>query len=118
MKDIEDYLSTYKIKTRQELAIEMNISEREVRNKISELKQRRVVIYNSQTKGYRLAREIKSMSKIERDREKELVQRSINDIESRKKVFNKQLRKYIGYLKKIEQYEFEQENYNHIPRID
>ena len=65
MKNIESCLSAYKLKTRQELAEEMQTSEREVRREISQLKQKRVVLYNSSTKGYRLAREIKSMSKIE-----------------------------------------------------
>lgn len=118
MKNIEEFLSSYKVKTRQEIANEMGISERKVRDKISKLKQKRVVIYNSSTKGYRLAKEIRSMSKIERNKEKELIQRCINDINSRKKVFNMQLRKYIAYLKKLEQYELVEENYNHIPRID
>lgn len=118
MKNIENFLSAYKFKTRQQLAQEMDISEREVRRQISMLKQYRVVIYNSSTKGYRLAREIRSMSEIERKTEIDLVQRSINDIQSRKKVFNKQLRKYIAYLEKAKQYELEEENQNHIPRID
>lgn len=118
MKNIENCLSAYKLKTRQELAEEMQTSEREVRREISQLKQKRVVLYNSSIKGYRLAREIKSMSTVELEREIDLVNRCIRDIESRKKVFNKQLRKYIAYQKKAEQYLLEEQNYNHIPRID
>lgn len=58
------------------------------------------------------------MSTVELEREIDLVNRCIRDIESRKKVFNKQLRKYIAYQKKAEQYLLEEQNYNHIPRID
>jgi len=63
--DIEKYLSTEKYTTRKELVEKTGLSDREVRNKISELKKRRVVIYSSSTKGYRLAKELRGMSKEE-----------------------------------------------------
>lgn len=112
---IERYLTDKRFISRQELANELNISEREVRRQISELKKHRVVIYSSRIKGYRLAKEIRKMSKEERTQEAELVQASILDIKSRKKVFNKQLRKYIAYLKKVEEINMIEENENHIP---
>lgn len=104
MIKIIDYLSDKKFKSKEQLMKETGLSERAVRNKISELKLTRVVLYNSQTKGYRLAKFIdpKKMTYEEIDKELELVQHSINDIRARKKVFNKQLRKYIAYQKKVE----------------
>lgn len=115
---IEQYLRNDKFTSREELAEKMKVSEREVRRQISELKTHRVVIYNSQTKGYRLAKELRSMNKEEREEDINLVNRSVADIKSRKKVYNKQLRKYIAYLKKAAEINMLEENENHIPRLD
>lgn len=114
---IENHLNSYNFKTRKQLAEETNLSDREVRKQISELKKKRVVIYSSSRSGYRLARELNSMSKIEREEEIRLVQHSLNDCKSRVKDIKKSMRKYIAYLKKAEQINLEEENENHIPRI-
>ena len=116
--DIKDYLSTEKYTTRKELVEATGFSDREVRSKISELKKKRVVIYSSQNTGYRLAKELKSLTKEEREKEVELVKHSLNDCKSRTTQLNKQKRKYIAYIKKAEQIVLEEENMNHIPRID
>jgi len=116
--EIENYLSSTKYTTRKELVEKTGLSDREVRRKISELKKYRVVLYNSSRSGYRLAKELKSMSNIEREEEIRQVKHSLNDCKSRTKQLNKQKRKYIAYLKKAEQIKLEEENYNHIPRID
>lgn len=113
---IENYLSCTRYTTRKELMQKTNLSDRDIRNKISELKKHRVVIYSSSRSGYRLAREYKSMSKIERDEELEQIRHSLNDCKSRTTQLNKQKRKYIAYLKKAEQIEAEemlQANENH-----
>ena len=104
MINIIDYLSDKKFKSREQLINETGLSERAIRHKISELKKERVVLFNSQTQGYRLAKFIdpKKMTSEEIDKELDLVQHSINDLKARKKVFNKQLRKYIAYQKKVE----------------
>ena len=115
---IEDYLSATKYKTRKELVEATGLSDREVRRQISELKKQRVVLYSSSRSGYRLAKEIRSMSEKEREEEIKLVEHSLNDCKSRTKQLKKQMRKYIAYLKKAEQIKLEEENYNHIPRID
>ena len=112
---IDQYLNTKDFKTRKQLAEETNLSDREVRKQISELKKKRVVIYSSSRSGYRLARELNSMSKIEREEEVRLVQHSLNDCKSRVKDIKKSMRKYIAYLKKAEQINLEEENENHIP---
>lgn len=116
--DIKDYLSTEKYTIRKELVEATGFSDREVRSRISELKKKRVVIYSSQNTGYRLAKELKSLTKEEREKEVELVKHSLNDCKSRTTQLNKQKRKYIAYIKKAEQIALEEENMNHIPRID
>lgn len=116
--NIKDYLSTEKYTTRKELVEMTGMSDREVRRQISELKKERVVLYSSQRKGYRLAKELRNMTKEERAEEVEQVRHSLNDCKSRTKQLNKQKRKYIAYLKKAEQIELEENNLNHIPAID
>ena len=114
---IEDYLSTTKYTTRQELCNKTGLSDREVRERISDLKTKRVVIYSSSRSGYRLAKEIQRMSKQEYEEEVRLVQKSLNECKSRTKKLNKQKRKYIAYIKKAEQLRLEDNNENHIPYI-
>lgn len=97
---------------------ERGLNERTVRNLISKLKTKRVVIYSSQTKGWRLAKEYSSMAEIQRQEELEQIKHSLNDCKSRVKNIKKSMRKYIAYIKKAEQIELEENNYNHIPRID
>lgn len=101
---IVDFLNDKEFTSKQELMKETGLSERAVRQKISDLKKERVVIYNSQTKGYRLAKFIDpdKMSAEEIENELELIEHSLNDIKSRMKVFKKQMRKYIAYQKKVE----------------
>lgn len=104
--EIKDYLNDKYFKTREQLMKETGCSDSYIRSQISKLKKERCVIYNSQTKGYRLAKFIddKKMKPKEIEKELELVQHSINDIQSRKRVFNQQLRKYIAYQKQVEKY--------------
>lgn len=116
--NIEEYLSSTKFTTRKELVDKTGLSDRNVRAAISKLKNERVVIYSSKRSGYRLAREIRSMSTIERKEEIELVKHSLNECKSRIKKMKKHMRKYIAYLKKAEQIELEEYNYNYIPHID
>ena len=116
--NIENYLSSTKYTTRKELVERTGLSDRKVRELISELKKERVVLYSSNRSGYRLAKELRSMSTIEREEEKKLVEHSLNECKSRTKILKKQMRKYIAYLKKAEQIEMEELNYNHIPYID
>ena len=103
MIDIEEFLSTDKFTSKQEIAELTGLSERAVRSKISDLKFTVPVIYNSYTKGYRLAKDLSNMSKQEIIEETNLIQHSIKDIQARKRVFDKQLRTYIAYLKVAEE---------------
>ena len=89
-------------KTREQLVNETGQSDREVRRQISELKKERVVICSSNTKGYRLAKEINTTSKIELQKEIDLVKHCIAEIQSKERVHNKQLEEYTEYLQLAE----------------
>lgn len=116
--NIENHLCSTKFKTKEEISKETGLDIRTVRNEISKLKNKRVVISSSRRKGYRLAREYRSMSSVERKEELNLIQQSLNEKKSRVKALKQQMRKDIAYIKKAEQIELEEQNYNHIPRID
>lgn len=99
---IEEYLSTEEFKTRQQLVQETGMTGRFIRNQISMLKKKKPVIYNSQTRGYRLAKDIKSFNTAEEAKEElEQIQHCINDIEARKRDMNRSERTYIAYQKKL-----------------
>lgn len=115
---IEQFLNTETFKTRQELVQETGFTDRAIRNQISILKKIRPVIYNSQTSGYRLAKDIKSFNTVaEAEEEGRQIQHCINDIEARKKDFNMTERTDIAYLKKLEEKIMLLENENHIPNL-
>lgn len=103
--NIVDFLNDKEFTSKQQIMKETGLDERTVRRKISELKKERVVIYNSKTKGWKLAKYIDPdrMSAEEIQNELEMIEHSLNDIKSRMKVFKKQMRKYIAYKKKVEQ---------------
>lgn len=99
---IQDYLNTKTLKTRQELMQETGLTDRAIRQAISNLKKTKAVIYNSQARGYRLAKDIYSFNTVEEAKEELTeIQHCINDIEARKRDFNKSERTYIAYKKEI-----------------
>lgn len=98
--EIVNFLTTERFITRKELIELTGLNDRVIRNKISELKETVPVIYNSQTSGYRLAKDLSKLSPTELQEELELIEHCINDIEARKSVFNYQERTYIAYLEK------------------
>ena len=101
--NIEEYLKTDEFTSKHDLMDMTNLSERAVRKELSDLKFKKPVIYNSNTRGYRLAIKIEDLKTLEDvEREYKAVSHCIADIQARKKVFNKQLRTYIAYLKDIE----------------
>lgn len=99
---IEDYLNSENFTTREELVAKMELSDRRIRRLISNFKLEKPVLCNSQTKGYRLAKKPNEMTIEELIIEMKLAQHCINDIESRKEVFNHQERVYIAYIKDCE----------------
>lgn len=116
---IEQYLDKEEFKTRGQLVEETNMTDRAVRKAISDLKKTRPVIYNSQTKGYRLAKDYNSFNTVkEAQKEYELIQHCINDIEARKRDMNMSERTYIAYKKQLEHQIMLLENENHIPFLE
>lgn len=95
---IEEYLNSETFTTRKELVARTGMSDRVVRDKISNLKLEKPVIYNSQTKGYRLAKDLSKLNREQLIDEILEVQHSRNDIVSRIEVFSKQLEVYEDYL--------------------
>lgn len=115
---IEDYLNTEEFKTREQLVKETGMTDRAIRQAISNLKKIRPVIYNSQTRGYRLAKDLNSFNTIkEAEEEYILIHHCINDIEARKRDFNKSERVYIAYQAKLEEEIFILKNETHIPSL-
>ena len=116
--NIEEHLNSEEFKTRNMLVQETGLTDRAVRRQISDLKKTKPVIYNSQTKGYRLAKDIDSFNTAEEVREEmEQIQHCINDIEARKRDMNMSERTYIAYEKVLESRIMVLENMNHIPQI-
>lgn len=101
---IEEYLNTETFTSRKELVARTRMCDRLVRNKISNLKLRKPIIYNSQTKGYRLTKDLSKLNREELITEILEVQHSRNDIVSRIEVFSKQLKTYDDYLKEADRY--------------
>ena len=117
--EIENYLSSEYFKSRKQLVKETGVTDRAVRNKISQLKKEKPVIYNSQTKGYKLAKEIEEIETIEEAKEEiSAIRHCINDIEARKRDMSESEMVYIAYIKRLEHRMMILENMNHIPRID
>ena len=100
---IEEYLNADTFTSKRELVELTGLTERAVRKRLSDLKLVKPVIYNCNTKGYRLAKNIADLNTLhEIASEYEAVRRCVADIEARKRVFNMQERVYIAYLKDIE----------------
>lgn len=88
--------------TRAELVKETGLTDREVRRLISELKKEHTIISLSSGKGYRKCKYTEAMSQEEIQAEYEVVKHCINEINSKKKVYNSQLRQFIAYFKMLE----------------
>lgn len=101
---IEEYLNTETFTTRKELAARTGMCDRLVRDKISNLKLKKPIIYNSQTKGYRLTKDLSKLNREQLIDEILEVQHSRNDIVSRVEVFSEQLKVYDDFLEEADKY--------------
>jgi DNA-binding XRE family transcriptional regulator len=101
---IYDLIPTSKFITRSELKDLTNMCDREIRRIISEIKQEHTIISLSSGKGYRRVRSTDDMTQEDMIKEMEIIKHCINEINSRKKVYNKQLRQYIASLKVLQKY--------------
>lgn len=88
--------------TRKELVEITGISDRSVRDYISQIKQEHTIISLSRGKGYRRTKSSEDMTTSEILSEIDTLKHCINEINSRKKVYNKQLRQYIANLKVLQ----------------
>ncbi len=96
---IEEYLNTESFTTRKELVAKTGLCDREIRNRISNLKLEKPVIYNSQTKGYRLAKDLSKLSREEVIKELLEAKHSRADIIARIEALQSQVKTYDDYLK-------------------
>ena len=101
---IENYLNTETFTTRKELVAKTGMKDRVIRDKISNLKLKKPIIYNSQTKGYRLTKDLSKLNREELITEILEVQHSRNDIVSRIEVFSKQLEVYDKFLQEADRF--------------
>jgi transcriptional antiterminator len=88
--------------TRSELKELTKLSDREIRRIISEIKQEHTIISLSSGKGYRRVRSSDDMTQKQLLEEIEIIKHCINEINSKKKIYNKQLRQYIANLKVLQ----------------
>ncbi len=107
-----DLIPTDRFITKAELMKKTGLGDRTLRDMISHIKMNKTVISNCDKKGYKRAKGTDSLKdKDDASYELEIVKKSIKEINSRKKVYNKQLRQYIAYMKilekKMEEYDDE-----------
>lgn len=88
--------------TRSELKDLVKMSDREIRRTISEIKQEHTIISLSSGKGYRRMINLDEANKEQLIKELETIKHCINEINSKKKVYNRQLRQYIASLKVLQ----------------
>lgn len=94
---IEQFLSTDRFTSREQLCKMTGLNDRDMRREVSELKKEVPVIFNSRTKGYRLAKDIKTLTLDEAIEEDRLVFESMKDICGRVAALQDQVGVYVKY---------------------
>ena len=85
-----------------EMVEKLEVSERTIRDMISECSMYYAVLALSNKEGYRLARKIDEMNQEEKEIEAEEVKHQLNEFNSRIKVMKKRMKPLIAYLKVLE----------------
>lgn len=117
--NIENYLNEKEFKTRSELAEQTGLNDRKVRSEINKLRKTRVVISNSKTKGYRLAKKLNTFNTAEEARNELMqVKHTVNENNSRIKDFVQSNKVCEEHLKRLAVEIMLLENQKHIPSID
>lgn len=101
---IEQYLNPYEFTSKQEIAAKTGLNERTIRQKISELKLTKAVLYNSQTKGHRLRKtndQLQTLNLNELIQEMKLTEHSKNDIIARINALKEEIAPYEEYLEEL-----------------
>ena len=89
--------------TKFELIQLTGLSDRVLRDMVSHIKMNKTIISNCDKKGYKRGKGTELLKTIDDvEYELDIVKKSIKEINSRKKVYNKQLRQYIAYMKVLE----------------
>lgn len=101
---IYDLIPKDRFITRKELVELTNLSDRAVRDIISEIKKEHTIISLSSKKGYKRVASTDNLTKEQAEKEIEDIKHCINEINCRKKVYNHQLRQYIANLKILQKY--------------
>ena len=97
-----EMLKSEKPISKWEMAEKLEMSERRIRDMISECSMYYAVLALSNKEGYRLARNIKEMNQEEKEKEAEEIRHQLNEFNSRIKVMKKRMKPLIAYLKVLE----------------
>lgn len=117
--NIEKYLSTEEFKTRGQLVEKTGMSDRLVRDEINKLRKIRPVISNSQTKGYKLAKDLNSFNTAEEAiEEMELIKYMVNENNSRAEDLKENNKVCEEYQQMLAERIIILENENHVPNIE
>lgn len=102
--EIENYLSMNEFTSRKQLIAKTGLSDRVIRDKIRNLKLRRAILYNSKTKGYRLAKTRERLNQLnisELANEMYLTEHTKRDILSRISKLSEEVDTYNKYLEQV-----------------
>lgn len=102
--EIENYLSMNEFTSRKQLIAKTGLSDRVIRDKIRNLKLRRAILYNSKTKGYRLAKTRERLNQLnisELANEMYLAEHAKRDILSRISKLSEEVDTYNKYLEQV-----------------
>lgn len=97
--DLYELIPNDRFITKDELIQLTGLSDRTLRDMVSHIKMSKTIISNCDKRG-KGTELLKTIDDIEY--ELGIVKKSIKEINSRKKVYNKQLRQYIAYMKVLE----------------
>ena len=98
-------------KTKNEIASFMCVSDRKARDEVNSVRKHYAVISGSFKKGYRLAKNFNELSLEEKEKERDLAVRTVNEFQSRIQDMKKNQKPLIAYIKSIEK-EIEKEKQN------
>lgn len=102
--EIENYLSMNEFTSRKQLIAKTGLSDRIVRHKIRDLKLKKAVLYNSKTKGYRLAKTRERLNQLnisELANEMYLTEHTKRDILSRISKLSEEIDTYNEYIEQV-----------------
>ena len=100
--DLYELIPNDRFITKAELIQLTSLSDRTLRDMVSHIKMSKTIISNCDKRGYKRGKGTELLTIDDIEYELGIVKKSIKEINSRKKVYNKQLRQYIAYMKVLE----------------